>query len=415
MLLLLPPIFNSTNDCVLIANYSSHLQSCSSQPPQAELANTSAIEGQSTTGWCKQHIAHIGEDNASIASLAQCANHSSSNRLRCPVAAHSLNTPTTRAAMLAARRVLQHAATRRRQFSKFAFVGAGKMAEAMLAPLQETTIEGATPSVSFYDVSCAVAKRVAEKYPQLARAESLDECVNGADVVVLCTKPQNCDAVFADLRPVVQNQKTPPVLLSILAGVPMETFRAGLGLQKVARAMPNTPGQIGCGVTVWTAGEHKELFTDADIERCKGALGALGKEIYVEEESYVDMSTSISGSGPAYIFLLIEAMVDAGVQEGFSREVATTLVHQTILGSVKYAMESGEHPAVLKNSVTSPAGTTASAIYELEKGNFRTVVQDAIWACYRRSLEMGGLDSNVGPGRSAGPKPTTEFPDMNGN
>ena len=264
-------------------------------------------------------------------------------------------------------------------------------------------------------MSCAVAKRVAEKYPGLTRAESLDECVNGADVVVLCTKPQNCDAVFADLRPVVQNQKTPPVLLSILAGVPTERFRAGLGLQKVARAMPNTPGQIGCGVTVWTAGDHKELFTDADIERCKGALGALGKEIYVEEESYVDMSTSISGSGPAYIFLLIEAMVDAGVQEGFSRDVATTLVHQTILGSVKYAMESGEHPAVLKNSVTSPAGTTASAIYELEKGNFRTVVQDAIWACYRRSLEMGGLDSNVGPGRSAGPKPTTEFPDMNGN
>ena len=141
--------------------------------------------------------------------------------------------------MYAARRVVS-AATRRRNFSKFAFVGAGKMAEAMLAPLQETTIEGATPSVSFYDVSCAVAKRVAEKYPQLTRAESLDACVDGADVVVLCTKPQNCDAVFADLRPVVQNQKTPPVLLSILAGVPTERFRARLGLQKVPRKCPCT-------------------------------------------------------------------------------------------------------------------------------------------------------------------------------
>ena len=117
----------------------------------------------------------------------------------------------------------------------------------------------------------------------------------------------------------------------------------------------------------------------------------------------MDMSTSISGSGPAYIFLLIEAMVDAGVQEGFSREVATILVHQTILGSVKYAMESGEHPAVLKNSVTSPAGTTASAIYELEKGNFRTVVQDAIWACYRRSSEMGGFDSTSDRGARRAP------------
>ena len=151
-------------------------------------------------------------------------------------------------------------------------------------------------------------------------------------------------------------------------------------------------------MTVWTAGDHKNgLFTDADIERCKGALGALGKEIYVEEESYVDMSTSISGSGPAYIFLLIEAMVPEA-STGFSRDVATTLVHQTILGSVKYAMESGEHPAVLKNSVTSPAGTTASAIYELEKGNFRTVVQDAIWACYRRSTADGraGFERRTG-------------------
>ena len=115
------------------------------------------------------------------------------------------------------------------------------------------------------------------------------------------------------------------------------------------------------------------------------------------------MSTSISGSGPAYIFLLMEAMIDAGVHMGFSRETATTLVHQTLLGSTLYAMESGQHPAILRNSVTSPAGTTASAIYELENGKFRTVIKDAIWACYRRSLEMAGSDSNVGPGRVALP------------
>ena len=111
------------------------------------------------------------------------------------------------------------------------------------------------------------------------------------------------------------------------------------------------------------------------------------------------MSTSISGSGPAYVFLLMEAMIDAGVHMGFSRETATTLVNQTLLGSTLYAMESNQHPAILRNSVTSPAGTTASAIYELENGKFRTVIKDAIWACYRRSLEMGGSDSNVGPGR----------------
>ena len=128
--------------------------------------------------------------------------------------------------MYAARRVVS-VATRRRRFSKFAFVGAGKMAEAMLAPLQETTIENETPSVSFYDVSCAVAKRVAEKYPLLTRAESLDECVDGADVVVLCTKPQNCDAVFAELKPIFAERAEAPVLLSILAGVPMRNFSEG--------------------------------------------------------------------------------------------------------------------------------------------------------------------------------------------
>ena len=112
------------------------------------------------------------------------------------------------------------------------------------------------------------------------------------------------------------------------------------------------------------------------------------------------MSTSISGSGPAYVFLLMEAMIDAGVHMGFSRDTASTLVHHTLLGSTLYAMETGEHPAILRNSVTSPAGTTASAIYELENGKFRVVIKDANWACYRRSLEMGDLGSDVGPGQT---------------
>jgi pyrroline-5-carboxylate reductase len=127
-------------------------------------------------------------------------------------------------------------------------------------------------------------------------------------------------------------------------------------------------------------------------------------QIYVDDEKFVDMSTSISGSGPAYIFMLMEAMIDAGVHMGFSREVATTLCYHTLLGSTRYAMETGEHPAILRNQVTSPAGTTASAIYELENGKFRVVIKDAIWACYRRSLELGGQASAVGPGRQNYPE-----------
>ncbi|KAH8063992.1 pyrroline-5-carboxylate reductase [Aureococcus anophagefferens] len=251
------------------------------------------------------------------------------------------------------------------------------MAEAMLAPLAKTEILGALPEITFYDVSCAVAQRVATKYPAAARAETLEACVDGADAAA-CARPQNCDAVFDRLRPLVADAD--PVLLSILAGVPMHRYYDGLGL-------------------------------DDEVVLCREALKAMGTEIFVEDESFIDMSTSISGSGPAYVFMLIEAMVDAGVQEGFSRDIATELVHQTILGSVQYSIASGEHPAVLKNSVTSPAGTTASAIYTLERGNFRTVVQDAIWACYRRSLEMGGQSTNVGPGRSKSHPPPGEFPD----
>mmetsp|Transcript_23803 Transcript_23803/g.51550 ORF Transcript_23803/g.51550 Transcript_23803/m.51550 type:complete len:222 (+) Transcript_23803:481-1146(+) len=160
--------------------------------------------------------------------------------------------------------------------------------------------------------------------------------------------------------------------------------------------MPNTPAQIGRGMTVWSC---TSAINAEERDKIRQVLCSFGKAIYVEDESFIDMSTSISGSGPAYIFLLMEAMIDAGVHMGFSRDTATTLVHHTLLGSTLFAMETGEHPAVLRNSVTSPAGTTASAIYELENGKFRTVIKDAIWACYRRSLEMGGHDSNVGPGR----------------
>ena len=309
----------------------------------------------------------------------------------------------------AAEKFLRHFCQNTTMPAKFAFVGAGQMGEAMIEPLTRTSILGHLPFVSFFDVSSKVASRVEKKYPSAKRAKNLADCVQDADVVVLCTKAQNCDTVFAELKPLFRDHD--PVLLSILAGVPLDSYVAGTGLEKVIRSMPNTPSMIGHGMTVWTKNRYAN-FSENELTLCKASLRAMGKEIFVEEENFIDMSTSISGSGPAYVFLLIEAMVDAGVQEGFSREVATELVHQTLLGSTLYAMESKEHPAVLKNSVTSPAGTTASAIYTLERGNFRTVVQDAIWSCYRRSLEMAGKDSHVGPGRSAGPSPSTEFPDV---
>jgi pyrroline-5-carboxylate reductase len=184
-------------------------------------------------------------------------------------------------------------------------------------------------------------------------------------------------------------------VLSVIAGKPMSVFEEG-GFTKVARSMPNTPAQIGKGMTVWSCTTN---IDSDERDKIMQMLCSFGLQVFVDDEDFIDMSTSISGSGPAYVFMLMEAMIDAGVHMGFSRATATTLVHQTILGSTLYAMETNEHPVILRNSVTSPAGTTASAIYELENGKFRTVIKDAIWACYRRSLEMGDKDSNVGPGR----------------
>jgi len=290
-------------------------------------------------------------------------------------------------------------------YEKIAFIGAGKMSQAMISPLVKSGIQPAS-CVSVYDVSTTAIRQVSEGHPGVIGAQSIVDCVSGADLIVMAIKPQNVDKVYAEIRR-AQNLsdddgskvKMHPeaTLLSVIAGKPINSFVEGTGITKVARCMPNTPAQIGKGVTVWSCTGDVDL---RERDNIKEILCSFGKTIFVDDESFIDMSTSISGSGPAYVFLLMEAMIDAGVHMGFSRDTASTLVHHTLLGSTLYAMETGEHPAILRNSVTSPAGTTASAIYELENGKFRVVIKDAIWACYRRSLEMGDLESDVGPGRT---------------
>lgn len=277
-------------------------------------------------------------------------------------------------------------------YNKIAFLGVGKMAQAMIQPLIKTGLQPAS-QIHVYDVSKPAMKAVAAKYPGIVTSLSAAEVVHDADLVVCAVKPQNLTPDFFQQLGTPSPQTT---LLSVIAGKPMTTFTHG-GFTKVARSMPNTPAQIGQGMTVWCCTDN--VLPD-ERETIKQVLSSFGKSVFVDDEDFIDMSTAISGSGPAYIFMLMEAMTDAGVHMGFSRETATTLVHHTLLGSTLYAMETGDHPVILRNSVTSPAGTTASALYELENGNFRTVIMNAIWACYRRSLEMGNKASNVGPGRS---------------
>lgn len=209
--------------------------------------------------------------------------------------------------------------------------------------------------------------------------------VEGADVVVLAVKPQRLDHVLDDLRGALEPSA---LVISIVAGATINKIAGGLAHDVIVRSMPNTPAQIGEGITVWTAAA---AVTDEQKEVARDILGAFGDEVFLEEERFLDMATALSGTGPAYVFLFMEAMVDAGVHLGFSRRVAETLVAKTVRGSVDFYSFGDDpvHLARLRNQVTSPGGTSAAALYYLEKAGFRTAISRAIWAAYERSRELG--------------------------
>jgi pyrroline-5-carboxylate reductase len=209
------------------------------------------------------------------------------------------------------------------------------------------------------------------------------EAASGAEIVVLSIKPQVLCPVLEELAGHVAADA---LLLSIVAGAKMDTIQRMLDVAAVVRVMPNTPAQIGLGISVWTA---TQATTDVQREQALAILQALGEEVYVGDETYLDMATALSGTGPAYVFLLMEAMVDAGVHLGFSRHISERLVIETLRGSVEYARQSPRHLAALRNQVTSPGGTSAEALYHLEKGGLRTVLSRAIWAAYQRSRSLG--------------------------
>ncbi len=262
-----------------------------------------------------------------------------------------------------------------------AFIGPGVMDEAMVASLIErggrrgdrVRMSGPRPHR---------LERLHEKYGVETTTDNR-KAVEGASVVVLAVKPQSLSEVLDDLQSGIPEEA---LVVSIIAGANMTQMMDRLEHPAIVRAMPNTPGQVGAGVTVWT---KSPAVTDTQREQARDLLGALGKEIEVEEEDYLDMATALSGTGPAYVFLFMEAMIDAGVHMGFPRRIAEELVFETIRGSLKYYEHSQSHPARLRNQVTSPGGTSAEAIYYLEKAGFRTGLARAIWAAYERSVELG--------------------------
>lgn len=266
-----------------------------------------------------------------------------------------------------------------------AFIGCGVMGESMVAGLLRKDLVD--------------PKNIAASHPRGSRRKELEKhgiavFESNADAaktvigqensaVLICVKPQRLASVLSDLTGVLHLDQ---LVLSIVAGARIEHLADELGTAKIVRAMPNTPSQIGAGITAWTC---TNAVDDLERGHVREMLSALGKELFVETENMIDMATSLSATGPTYIFMVMEALTDAGVHLGFSRDMAKELVQETMLGSVKFAMESHKHPAELRNMVTSPGGTSAEAIYQMEKGSLRTVLSKAVYAAYKKAVDLG--------------------------
>jgi pyrroline-5-carboxylate reductase len=277
-----------------------------------------------------------------------------------------------------------------------ATVGSGVMAEAMIAGLLRGEL--------------VAPNQIVASHPRPERRDNLRteygvrvvggnvEAVEGADVVLLGIKPQMLAKVGREIGPHLRRGQ---VVLSVLAGATTKALIGTLGHDQVIRAMPNTPARLGKGVTVWYA---TPATSEEQRAQAAALLGALGTQIEVDDEKMVAMATAVSGTGPTYVFLVMEALIDAAVHLGFPRHVAHDLVVETLEGSTLFAKQSAMHPAELRNMVTSPGGTSAAALHELESGRLRTVLSEAVWAAFRRTVELGDqLESSLE--RSAGGPP----------
>ena len=262
-----------------------------------------------------------------------------------------------------------------------AFVGAGVMAESMIAGLLKRGLVGPDRIVASHPRADR-RKRLEDRFG-IRAVEGNREVAAGADLVMLTVKPQVLGQVVKQLHGRLEPRQ---VVASVIAGASIDTLRRGLGHDAIVRVMPNTPAQIGEGMSVWASTPDVD---DRQRARVKAALGALGEELWVDEEKYVDMATALSGTGPTYVFLMMEALIDAGVHMGFPRRIAEQIVLQTVSGSVAFARDSGRHMAELRNMVTSPGGTSAEAIYQMEKGGLRTVFSRAVYAAYQRTQTLG--------------------------
>ena len=262
---------------------------------------------------------------------------------------------------------------------RITFIGGGTMGEAMIKCLLAKKVVS-PQDIVVSDVNELRRELLAREYKVKTSADS-SRAVENADVVVLAIKPRD----LAEVMEVIRGSLRQQAILSIVAGASLSALSDGLTYPYIIRAMPNMPAQIGEGMTVWTTmseatQEHKKM--------ARSILSALGKELYFPDEKYIDMATALSGSGPAYVFLFIEVLTDAGVRIGLPYKAAKELTLQTILGSAYMVEKTGKHPAELRNMVTSPGGTTAEAMAQLERGGFRSSILEAVIAAYEKAKRL---------------------------
>ncbi len=260
---------------------------------------------------------------------------------------------------------------------RIGFIGGGIMAEALIKSLlAKGVVKPAEVAVS--DISIQTRKYLTKIYKVSTLEDNLS-AIKNVEVVVLAIKPQDLEKVMKQLK---NKLKPAQMVLSIIAGVTLDNLQADLNHPYIVRSMPNMPAQIGAGITVWT-GTAK--LTAAQSKMALSILAAIGAEIHVSNEKYIDMATAISGSGPAYFFLIIEALTDAGVHIGLPRSIAEKLAVETMIGSGRTIQVTGKHPAELKNMVTSPGGTTTEGLLHMESGGLRSLLLKAVIAAYEKS------------------------------
>ena len=264
---------------------------------------------------------------------------------------------------------------------RIAFIGGGTMAEAILNGVLEKKL--AAPSdIAVVEPVEARRAHLTQRYGVVITDDATTATSTG-DIIVLAVKPQDLPKAMSGLKGTLTANQA---VLSIVAGVKISAISTGLAHTAVIRVMPNTPAQIGAAASVWTA--TPEVTPDR-LEDAHNLLQAIGEEVQVAGEKYVDMATGLSGSGPAYVFMFIESLTDAGVHVGLPRDMAAKLAVQTVLGSAQLVQQSGKHPAELRNMVTSPGGTTADGTQVLEGAGFRASVIAAVEAAYEKALLLG--------------------------